>query len=83
MIELDVDEYKKGIEDLKFSIVGKLPLQFEHEIPTNKAIKEKLESTRGIQDFKLIMLSVGVYHIMFSSLQGQSLAMSKGAKTSS
>lgn len=49
------------------------------DLPTNKSIREKLKSFWGVKDFKLISLKGGIYHVLFNSLQRQSLAMAKGA----
>lgn len=70
IVDLDVEEYRKGVEYLKFSIVGRLSLQRGEDFPTNKTIREKLEAFWGLSDFKLIPLKGGIYHVLFSSMHG-------------
>lgn len=79
VVKLDVEDYKKGVEELKFSIVGRLSLQRGQDPPTNKFLRQKLEEFLGCKQFKLIPLKGGIYHVLFNSLQDQALAMTKGA----
>lgn len=42
MVEIDVDDYEKGIKDLKFSVVGHLIIR-KGDVPlTTLELKEKL-----------------------------------------
>lgn len=39
VVELDADEYKKGVEHLKFSVLGRLTLHCRDKAPTTMDVK--------------------------------------------
>lgn len=54
VIELDVEDYERGIQDLKFSVIAKLTIQKGEEAPTTLQLKEKLVQALEVSAFKLI-----------------------------
>lgn len=77
--ELDVENYSRDVQELQYSVVGKLTMMQGEMAPTNMNIKKKLQAAWGLKDFKVIPLRGGVYHILLDSLQDQSIVMAKGA----
>lgn len=58
--DLDEDEYVKGIENLKFSVVGWIYVKREASLPTTMNLKSKLGEVWGIQRFKLVQWGVAI-----------------------
>lgn len=69
VIDLDEEDYLKGVEELKFSMVGQLYLPRICEHPTTMEIKDKLGLTWGITEFKLVPVGGDHYHIVLRSRQ--------------
>lgn len=46
-MQLDIEDYRKGVEELKFSVIARLSMQRVQDVPTNKELKEKLETYWG------------------------------------
>lgn len=42
VIEIDEEEYHRGVDELKYSVIGKLTLSHGEEAPTTKEIRRKL-----------------------------------------
>lgn len=40
MVEIDGEEYKKGVQELIYSVIGKFSLQKGYEAPTIKELKK-------------------------------------------
>lgn len=75
---MDFDDYIKGIEEIKYSVIARLTLQRRDVIPTNKSVKEKIEDFWGLQNLKVIPLKGRIFHIIFLSPNDQSMALAKG-----
>lgn len=58
LVELDVDDYKKGVEELRFSVVGRNHLQKGSSAPTTMELRRMLASTWGFDTFKLLPMGV-------------------------
>lgn len=55
-MELDVEDYRRGIKELQHSVVLRLVLK-KGEVPsTNMTLKENLEIVWGFNQFKVITL---------------------------
>lgn len=54
VVELDKDDYRREIGDLKFSMVGKIFLKKGRSLLTVKELKRKLVESWGLENFKLI-----------------------------
>lgn len=78
VIQLDIDKYQRGVQELQFSVVGKLVLWRWEEIQTNMALKTKFEAVWGIKDFKVIRIQGTTYHILLKSVYNQGIVMAKG-----
>lgn len=66
--------------DLQYSEVGRLQLQKGDLIPTTKMEqKRNLQSIWRVEDFKLIPLSKGVFHVLLYNLVDQGSVMAHGA----
>lgn len=77
-MELDVEEYKKGVEELMFSVIGRNYLQKGKAAPTTIELRAKLAATWGMESFKLIPIGGGMSHILLKSMEEQSLILSHG-----
>lgn len=78
IVELDVDDYEKGIEELQFSIIGRLSIQRSEAVPTTLALRRKLDKVLKIQDYKIIPYGRGIYHILLHLMEDQAMVMSRG-----
>lgn len=67
IVELDEDDYNKGIQDLQFSIVDCLFLPRTSTAPTTMSLRSKLAATWGMESFKLVSLGGGLHHVIFLS----------------
>lgn len=59
--------------------IGRLINHRGKSIPTNLILKNKLEMTWGLTNFKVIPIKGGLYHILLNSLEDQGTVMAKGA----
>lgn len=64
VVDLDKNDYKKNIEELKNSVVGE---GFSH--PTIMELKEKLASLSGLNSFKLVPMGGGHFHVLLNSIE--------------
>lgn len=78
VVEIDEEEYRRGVEDLKFSVIGKLSMSRGVDAPTTMEIKEKLMSFWKIAEIKVIPLGRGVFHILLSNMKDQCIALAAG-----
>lgn len=78
VIDLDEGNYRRGVEELKFSVVGQLYLLKGCEHPTMKEIKNKLSQIWGFSNFKLVLVGGDHYHIMLGRMVDQSTVLSNG-----
>lgn len=79
MVELDIEEYEKWIQDLSFSVVSHITLPRGAIWPTNQSIKQKLLEAWNISHCKVIPYGKGLYHIVLFSMEDQAAAMIQGA----
>lgn len=56
IVDLDEDEYIKGVENLKFSAVWRIFLKRGASLPHKMDLKSKLGDLWGIQSFKLVLV---------------------------
>lgn len=56
MVNLDVKDYEKGVEELRHSVVGRLFLPRGHVMLTTMELKAKLVSVWGLENFRLILM---------------------------
>lgn len=77
MVQLDFDDYRKGIEEIKYSVIARLTLQRRDVIPTNKSVKEKIDDFLWLQNLKEVPLKGVIFHILLLSPNDQSLALAK------
>lgn len=68
VVVVDDDGYCRGIDELKFSIIGRLSLHRSKSIPNMMELRTKLGIIWGIQDFKVIPLGKGMFHILMYNL---------------
>lgn len=64
MVELDEAGYEKGINELRYNVVGRLFLQKSLASPTTMALKEKLTAVWGLNIFKFIPMGGGYRHVL-------------------
>lgn len=79
IIEIDEEEYHRGVEELKYNTTGKLALSRAAKAPTTMEMKIKLMEYWKINDLKVIPLGRGPFHILLSNLKDQCIALSVGA----
>lgn len=60
VVRADEHEYRKLVDGLKFSVVGKMFIQRGSFIPSTFDLKYKLVSFWGFNGFKLVTLGKGV-----------------------
>lgn len=63
VVDLDVDDCRRGVLEFIYSVVGHLSLQKGDSLYMNKAVKEKLQFVWGFANFKLILLRGGLFHV--------------------
>lgn len=78
IVDLDEEEYLKGIDDLKYSVVGRLYLRRGIFPPTTMDLKKKLMGVWGIESCKIVPMGSGHFHVIFNSFEDQSSAMAHG-----
>lgn len=79
MVEVDEKDYQRGVEELNFSVMGRLPLHRGDLIPTTIELKNKLVHCLKIVDIKGIPLGNGLFHILLHSLRDQCKALTVGS----
>lgn len=79
VVEVDAEEYKRGVENLKFSVIGRLSVHRDDSLPTTMEVKEKLVEGLKIEDMKVIAMGKGVFHIILSCLNDQCKALTAGS----
>lgn len=79
MVEVDEDSYHRGVEQLKFNVVGRLSVQRRDAIPTTLELKQKLVEGLDIVDMKVIPMSKGVFHVLLYNLSDQCNALTVGS----
>lgn len=78
VVDPDEQDYKKGVEDFKFSVVERIFLQRGNSPQTAIELKSKLGDIWCIQNFKLVPVGGGHYHVILSSMDEQCKVMSFG-----
>lgn len=78
-VQLDVEDYMKGVRDIQYNIVWRLQIHKGEIHPVNMSLKSQLESTWGFNKFKLAAMKVDVFHVILSLLEDQSSVMAQGA----
>lgn len=76
VVQVDEEEYKRRVEDLKFNVTGKSILKKWDLVPTTMEIRRKLLEYWDINDLKLIPLGKGIFHIVLDSLKDQFKSLS-------
>lgn len=76
---IDEEEYHIGVEELKYSAIGKLTLSHWEEVPTTMEIRRMLTEFWKIYDLKIIALGRGTFHIILSNLKNQCSALLAGS----
>lgn len=70
-MDLDEEEYKKGVKSLKFSVVSKIFLRKGYSLPITMELKTKLGDSYGLSNFKLVPMGAGHYHVTLGSMDEQ------------
>lgn len=78
IVELDVEDYQRGIEDLKINVVAKLTIQRGKAMPTTLELKDKLVHSLDLSTFKLIPYGGGLYHALLHTIEDRAKIISKG-----
>lgn len=78
VVEVNIDDYRKGVKELMFSIVGRLSLQRGDTVIANMILKQNPQSVWGTSNIKFVLMKVGIYHILLSSFEDQGLVMAIG-----
>lgn len=76
-VDLDVRDYEKGTEELKFSVVGRLMIQKGEIFPTTLMLKKKLDEAPTNQKSKIVPYKRGIYHILLHLMNDQASIMSQ------
>lgn len=75
MVELDIDDCKKGMQGLSFSVIIHVSLQKGATLPTNQLLKKKLLEERKISTYKDVPYDKVLYHIVLLLMQDQAATM--------
>lgn len=57
IVQLDIEDYSRGVSYLQYSVVARLFIQREEVPPTNMNLKARLESAWQFNNFKVILLN--------------------------
>lgn len=79
VVEINEDDYKRGLENLKFNILGRLSLLQGDSVPTTMEVKSKLVEGLQIDNMKVIAMGRGVFHVILSNIEDQSHALASGS----
>lgn len=77
-ITINDEEYSRGVDENKFSVIGRLQLIRGGPLVSTLGKKEKLAVFWGIQNFKVVPIGRGYYHFKLHSMGNQSKVMSMG-----
>lgn len=80
-VEIDEEELQMGIEENKYSLIGRTSLLEGSDSVMTIGLKKKLESAWGFGDFALSSLGRGYYHVLITTMENQSIVMSHGPIT--
>lgn len=69
MVDLDEEEYRKGLESLKFSVVVKIFLRRGQSLLTIMDLKTKLQEIWEIHGFKVVPMGSVHYHKTLVSME--------------
>lgn len=64
IVDLDEDDYKRGIKELKYIEVGKLYLNKGIEVPTTMDLKAKMSRAWGFQNLKVVPMGGSYHHVV-------------------
>lgn len=67
-----------SVDELRYSVVGRLFIKKGQALPTTMAIKEKLASIWGINIARLIPMGGGYHHVLLQTFDEQSDALAYG-----
>lgn len=79
VVQLDAEEFKRGVEHLKYSVLGKLSLQRGDVVPTTMEIKAKLVARLQVETLQVIVMGKGIYHLRLNSLNDQCKVIAIGS----
>lgn len=79
VVQLDIEDYRRGVQDLQYSVVARFSCQRGEEPPTNMNLKKTLEALWDFNSFKVIHLKGAIYHILLNAFDHQSSVMAMGA----
>lgn len=68
IVDLDDDDYSPGIEELQFSVVGRLFLPRTAAVPTTMNLRAKLSVAWGLDSFKLVPMGGGLHHVILQTM---------------
>lgn len=78
IVELDVEDYKHGVEEPRYSVVGRNHLQKGKPAPMTIEMEVKLALIWGLDMFKLIPIGRGFFHIVLKTMEEQRQVLSHG-----
>lgn len=79
VVQLDFDDYIRGVKELQYSLVGRLSIQRGEVLPTNMNRKVKIEASWGSNNFRVITLKGIVYNFLLNSPHDHSRVMTQKA----
>lgn len=79
VVELDVDEYKKGVEQLMYNAIGRLSVPRSEPLPSTMEIQAKLLEGFWIEEVKVIAMGKSFFHLIFNNLDDQCKILSEGS----
>lgn len=72
VVKIKEEDYQQGVKELIFCVVGKLSLQKGDLVLITLELKRKLVEIWNIDNFKLIPLGRGEYHVLLRTINYQS-----------
>lgn len=78
IVKVDEGDYKKAVDELRFSVIGRLFLHKGEIAPSTLELKERLQALWSIENLKVILLGRCVYHVLLHNMIDQSLVMDQG-----
>lgn len=68
VVEVYDYDYRRGVVQLKYSVIRRIFLQHRDSMPTTMEVKTKLIESLKISNVKVIPLGKGLYHILLHCL---------------
>lgn len=79
IVEVDDEDYEKEVRQCQFDVIGRIIMQKGDRPYSTLEIFDKLVILWGIQNFRIVPIGKGYFHVFLNSMDNQSLVLSIGA----